>query len=227
MPSRILLVDDDPTVRAVVERYLQRAGYRVEAVGDGREALTRLRAASVDLAILDVMLPGMDGLSVLRSMRADGDETPVILLTARGEEVDRVGGIELGADDYVVKPFSPRELVARAAMVLRRVAPPVAREPLTYGELVVDPGQRRVTVGEDEVDLTRLEFDLLHFLASSPTQVFSRAELLQHVWDSSPEWQDPSTVTVHVRRLRRKLEPDPDTPRWIVTARGVGYRFEP
>ena len=227
MPSRILLVDDDPTVRAVVERYLQRAGYAVHAVGDGRVALEKVRELPIDLAILDVMLPGMDGLSVLRTLREEGDETPVILLTARGEEVDRVGGIELGADDYVVKPFSPRELVARATMVLRRAAPPIAREPLTYGDLVIDPGQRRVTVAGEVVELTRLEFDLLHFLASSPTQVFSRAELLQHVWDSSPEWQDPSTVTVHVRRLRRKLEPDPHAPRWIVTARGVGYRFEP
>ncbi len=227
MTSRILLVDDDPTVRAVVERYLQRAGYAVDAVGDGRAALERLQRQPVDLAILDVMLPGMDGLSVLRRLRDAGDATPVILLTARGEEVDRVGGIELGADDYVVKPFSPRELVARASMVLRRAGPPVAREPVVHGRLVVDPGQRRVTVDGDEVALTRLEFDLLHFLASNPTQVFSRAELLQHVWDSSPEWQDPSTVTVHVRRLRRKLEPDPETPRWVVTARGVGYRFQP
>lgn len=227
MASRILLVDDDPTVRAVVERYLQRAGYAVDAVGDGRTALERLQRQPVDLAILDVMLPGMDGLSVLRRLRDAGDATPVILLTARGEEVDRVGGIELGADDYVVKPFSPRELVARASMVLRRAGPPVAREPVVHGALVVDPGQRRVTVDGDEVALTRLEFDLLHFLASNPTQVFSRAELLEHVWDSSPEWQDPSTVTVHVRRLRRKLEPDPETPRWVVTARGVGYRFQP
>lgn len=227
MSARILLVDDDPTVRSVVERYLQRAGYLVEAIGDGRAALAALRRSSPDLAILDVMLPGMDGLSLLRTLREAGDVTPVILLTARGEEVDRVGGIELGADDYVVKPFSPRELVARAAMVLRRGAPPVTNEPLVYGELSIDPASRRVTVGDEPIELTRLEFDLLHFLASSPTQVFSRAELLRHVWDSSPEWQDPSTVTVHVRRLRRKLEPDPDTPRWVVTARGVGYRFEP
>ena len=227
MTSRILLVDDDPTVRAVVAGYLQRAGMRVDAVGDGLTAAQRLDGGNYDLAILDVMLPGMDGLSLLKGLRDDGDETPVILLTARGEEVDRVGGIELGADDYVVKPFSPRELVARARMVLRRSAPPVAREPLVFDGLVIDPGTRQVTRGEDVVELTRLEFDLLHFLASSPEQVFSRNELLKHVWDSSPEWQDPSTVTVHVRRLRSKLEPTPDQPRWVVTARGAGYRFEP
>lgn len=227
MTSRILLVDDDPTVRSVVAGYLQRAGMRVDAVGDGLTAAQRLDGGNYDLAILDVMLPGMDGLSLLKGLRDDGDETPVILLTARGEEVDRVGGIELGADDYVVKPFSPRELVARARMVLRRSAPPVAREPLVFDGLVIDPGTRQVTRGEDVVELTRLEFDLLHFLASSPEQVFSRNELLKHVWDSSPEWQDPSTVTVHVRRLRSKLEPTPDQPRWVVTARGAGYRFEP
>ncbi len=227
MPSRILLVDDDPTVRAVVERYLQRAGFVVEALGDGLAARARLGDGSVDLAILDVMLPGVDGLSLLRELRATGDETPVILLTARGDEADRVTGITLGADDYVVKPFSPRELVARASMVLRRAAPPVAREALRFGSLRIDPGTREAAVDDQPVELTRLEFDLLHFLASSPRQVFSRTELLQHVWDSSPEWQDPSTVTVHVRRLRRKLELDPDAPRWIVTARGVGYRFEP
>lgn len=227
MTSRILLVDDDPTVRSVVAGYLQRAGMRVDAVGDGRAAAERLDGGDYDLAILDVMLPGMDGLSLLKGLRDRSDDTPVILLTARGEEVDRVGGIELGADDYVVKPFSPRELVARAKMVLRRAAPPVAREPLAFDGLVIDPGTRQVTRGDEQVELTRLEFDLLHFLASSPEQVFSRNELLKHVWDSSPEWQDPSTVTVHVRRLRSKLEPVPDQPRWVVTARGAGYRFEP
>ena len=227
MATRVLLVDDDPTVRSVVAGYLQQAGYRVDAVGDGREAARLLEESDYDLAVLDVMLPGMDGLSLLKQLRDANDDTPVILLTARGEEVDRVSGIELGADDYVVKPFSPRELVARARMILRRVAPPVAREPLRFGDLVIDPGTRQVHIGGGEVELTRLEFDLLHFLASSPQQVFSRAELLKHVWDSSPEWQDPSTVTVHVRRLRAKLEPTPDDPRWVVTARGAGYRFEP
>ena len=227
MGTRILLVDDDPTVRSVVAGYLQQGGMHVDAVGDGRAAAALLDETAFDLAILDVMLPGMDGLSLLRRLRDAGDDTPVILLTARGEEVDRIGGIELGADDYVVKPFSPRELVARARMVLRRAAPPVAREPLDFGTLVIDPGTRQVHRAGEAVELTRLEFDLLHFLASSPGQVFSRAELLKHVWDSSPEWQDPSTVTVHVRRLRSKLEPSPDQPRWVVTARGAGYRFEP
>lgn len=222
----MLLVDDDPVVREVVARYLEEAGFRVDAVGDGAEAQQRLRASPPDLAILDVMLPGVDGLSLLRQLRTDRD-VPVILLTARGEEIDRIAGLELGADDYVVKPFSARELVARARSVLRRAGAPTAAEPLSFDGLSIDPSTREVAVEGHTMDLTRLEFDLLLFLASAPRQVFTRAQLLEQVWDSSPEWQDPSTVTVHIRRLRRKVETDPDEPRRIVTARGVGYRFEP
>lgn len=170
------------------------------------------------------MLPGRNGIDVLREIRR-GSDVPVILLTARADEADRVAGLELGADDYVVKPFSPRELVARVRSVLRRSAP--GDQSLTYGPLRIDPASHTVTLDEAPVDLTRREFELLHHLASHPGQVFSRAQLLRAVWDSSPDWQDPSTVTVHVRRLRRKLEDDPEQPRWLVTQWGVGYRFEP
>jgi DNA-binding response OmpR family regulator len=224
--QRILVVDDDPMVRDVVRRYLRDAGYEVTEAADGVRALEEIARDEPDLVVLDVMIPGPDGLAVLRDVRRDG-EVPVILLTARNEEVDRISGLEFGADDYVVKPFSPRELVARVRTVLRRAAPPADTAPLEFGTLRIDPSRRIVTVAGRDVELTRLEFDLLHFLASSPQRVFSRGELLEHVWDSSTEWQDPSTVTVHVRRLRAKVEPDPDAPRWITTAWGVGYRFEP
>ena len=224
--QRILVVDDDPMVRDVVRRYLEEAGYAVTEAGDGVRALEEVAEHEPDLVVLDVMIPGPDGLSVLRDVRRDRD-VPVILLTARDEEVDRISGLEFGADDYVVKPFSPRELVARVRTVLRRAAPPTDTAPLDFGPLRIDPARRVVTVDGRDVGLTRLEFDLLHFLASSPQRVFTRNELLEHVWDSSTEWQDPSTVTVHVRRLRAKVEPDPDAPRWVTTVWGVGYRFEP
>ena len=174
------------------------------------------------------MLPGTDGLSILRQLRAVGD-VPVILLTARADEIDRVLGLELGADDYVVKPFSPRELAARVRTVLRRVNAPASdgRAPVEFGRLRIDPTTRDVTVDGDSVDLTPKEFDLLYTLARSPRQVFSRRQLLSQVWDSAPEYQDSATVTVHVGRLRQKLEDNPDNPRWITTVWGVGYRFEP
>jgi DNA-binding response OmpR family regulator len=178
--------------------------------------------------VLDIMLPGTDGLTILRRLRAEGD-IPVILLTARAEEVDRVLGLELGADDYVVKPFSPRELAARVRTVLRRSSPTTATAltVLTFGPLRIDPVAREVDVDGREVVLTVKEFDLLHALARAPRKVFSRRQLLAEVWDSAPEYQDPATVTVHVGRLRQKLEADPNAPRWITTARGIGYRFEP
>ena len=232
--ARILLVDDEQMVREVTTRYLERSGYEVETAADGDAALEALRRHTPDLVILDVMLPTVDGLSVLHRLRRGGDaslaaaaEVPVILLTARSDELDRVAGLEIGADDYVTKPFSPRELVARVRSVLRRVQPPVRTDPLVFDGLSIDPVTREVAVDGRLAELTRREFDLLHFLASSPRQVFSRAQLLAHVWESSPEWQDPSTVTVHVRRLRAKIEVDPDAPRWITTVWGVGYRFEP
>jgi DNA-binding response OmpR family regulator len=226
----VLVVDDEPMVREVVARYLQVDGFDVHEAADGDAALAWLDTHRPSLVVLDVMLPGTDGLSVLRRLRAGGD-TPVILLTARAEEVDRIVGLELGADDYVVKPFSPRELAVRVRTVLRRsrapVADPAAAPVLAFGPLRVDVRTRDVTVGGRPVALTPKEFDLLAFLLSSPRQVFSRRQLLAQVWDSAPEYQDPATVTVHIGRLRQKIEADPDEPRWLTTVWGVGYRFEP
>jgi DNA-binding response OmpR family regulator len=220
----VLVVDDEPMVRDVVARYLVEAGFTVETLGDGDAAIRHLRQQTPDLVVLDIMLPGRSGIEVLRETRRLSD-VPVILLTARADEADRIGGLETGADDYVVKPFSPKELVARVRSVLRRAAP--GGDLLSHGELTIDPVAREVHVSGDPIALTRREFDLLHHLAARPRQVFSRADLLRAVWDSSPDFQDPSTVTVHVRRLRQKLEHDPEEPRWIITAWGVGYRFEP
>jgi DNA-binding response OmpR family regulator len=226
---RVLVVDDEPMVREVVSRYLQLDGMRVHEAADGTAALALLAADPPDLVVLDVMLPGTDGLSILRTLRTRGD-IPVILLTARAEEIDRVLGLELGADDYVVKPFSPRELVARVRTVLRRTQGGAATpddEVLDFGGLRIEPRAREVRTAAGLVTLTPKEFDLLLTLARSPRQVFSRRQLLQLVWDSAPEYQDAATVTVHVGRLRQKLEADPQNPRWITTAWGVGYRFEP
>lgn len=228
-PTRVLVVDDEPMVREVVSRYLERDGFLVREAVDGPGALEAVDAFQPDLVVLDVMLPGRSGFDVLRALRARGDTAPpVILLTARVEESDRVLGLELGADDYVVKPFSPRELVARVRTVLRRTRrAPDLGEPLVFDGLAIDTRTRDVRVGDAAVDLTPKEFDLLAFLARSPRQVFSRAQLLEHVWDSKPDYQDPATVTVHVRRIRNKIEPLPEEPRWITTVWGVGYRFEP
>ncbi len=225
--EQILVVDDEPMVREVVVAYLEREGFNVAEATTGAEALKQIEEVTPDLVVLDVMLPEIDGFSVLTELRKSGD-IPVILLTARTEEPDRVLGLELGADDYVVKPFSPRELVARVRSVLRRSAPVVqTNELLEFESLRIDEQARVVTLDGVEVEMTPKEFDLLAFLARSPRQVFSRSQLLEQVWDSSADWQDPSTVTVHVRRLRRKLEKDQENPRWITTVWGVGYRFEP
>jgi DNA-binding response OmpR family regulator len=226
--ARVLVVDDEAMVREVVARYLEQDGHEVVAVADGETALAQLGNGGFDLVVLDLMLPAVDGLSVLRELRRISD-TPVIVLTARGEEGDRVLGFDLGADDYVVKPFSPRELTRRVTSVLRRVAAPpaVAEQPLDFDRLQIDERTREVRVDGELVQLTRREFDLLVFLARSPRQVFSRAQLLDRVWDSSPEWQDPATVTVHIGHLRHKIERKPDQARWLITVRGVGYRFEP
>jgi DNA-binding response OmpR family regulator len=226
MAAQVLIVDDEPMVREVVARYLERDGARVHEAGDGPSALAWLDHHRPDLVVLDVMLPGVDGLSILRRIR-DGGDVPVILLTARSDEVDRVVGLELGADDYVVKPFSPRELAARVRTVLRRSAGPLRTDRLDFDSLVIDGASREVLVDGTVVALTAKEFDLLATLARSPRQVLSRAQLLELVWASSPEYQDPATVTVHVGRIRQKLEVDPEHPRWITTVRGVGYRFEP
>jgi two-component system, OmpR family, phosphate regulon response regulator PhoB len=222
--TRILVVDDEPTVREVVARYLERDGYLVREVGDGDSVAAAVREFQPDLIVLDVMLPNRSGLDVMRDLDRS---IPIILLTARTDETDRVLGLELGADDYVVKPFSPRELVARVRSVLRRTAAPVAVAPLDFDGLSIDTSAREVTVGGTAVALTAKEFDLLAHLAARPRQVFSRAQLLTEVWDSSPDFQDPATVTVHVRRLRNKIEADPEQPRWISTVWGVGYRFDP
>lgn len=228
-PSRVLVVDDEPTVRRVVVGYLRRDGHEVTEAADGDAALALLASSPPDLVVLDMMLPGVSGLDILRIIRSSGD-MPVIMLTARSEESDRVAGLELGADDYVVKPFSPRELAARVNSVLRRSAPrvtPPAGAVLSFDGLVIDPLAREVHRSGERVEFTPKEFDVLLHLASSPRQVFSRADLLRDVWQSSPEWQDSATVTVHVRRIRNKIEVDPENPRWISTIWGVGYRFEP
>ncbi len=224
--SRILLVDDEPRVREVVAHYLIRDGYHVQTAADGASALRYLTDFKPDLVVLDLMLPIVSGLELLKEIRGGGD-LPVILLTARAEESDRIAGLELGADDYVVKPFSPRELVARVRSVMRRTSPKVGIRPLVFDGLEVDPGSREVLVAGESVELTAREFELLAFLAAHPRQVFSRGELLEEVWGSSAEWQDPATVTVHVRRVRQKIEADPRQPRWVATVWGVGYRFEP
>ena len=223
----MLVVDDEPMVREVVVTYLERDGFTVREASDGRSALSAIEEFPPDLVVLDVMLPKIDGFSVLGQVRRHSD-VPVILLTARTEEPDRVLGLELGADDYVVKPFSPRELAARVRTVLRR-AGGTAQTPdrISYPGIEIDGATREVLIDGKGVDLTPKEFDLLAFLAASPRQVFSRGQLLEQVWASSSEWQDPSTVTVHIRRLRQKIEQDPERPRWITTTWGVGYRFEP
>ncbi len=223
--TSVLVVDDDPTVREVVVSYLRADGYDVKEAADGETALSMIRHERPDLVVLDVMLPGVDGLEVCRRIRTSTD-LPVILLTALGSVQDRVAGLELGADDYLTKPFSPRELVLRAASVLRRVRESNSTDPTTVtdGDLVVDGASRKVRRGGDAVLLTLREFDLLRFLVTNPGRVFTRDELLERVWGWS--FGDQSTVTVHVRRLREKVEPDPAAPTRLVTVWGVGYRWE-
>ncbi|MGI5456422.1 response regulator transcription factor [Streptomyces sp. CA-249302] len=226
-PARVLVVDDDPTVAEVVAGYLDRAGYAVDRAADGPAALARAAAHRPDLVVLDLMLPGMDGLEVCRRMRATGP-VPVIMLTARGDEDDRILGLEVGADDYVTKPFSPRELVLRVESVLRRTRPSAARAavtPLSAAGLTVDPAARRATKNGTELALTLREFDLLAFLLRNPGRAYAREDLMREVWGW--DFGDLSTVTVHVRRLRGKVEDDPARPRLIQTVWGVGYRFEP
>jgi len=223
----ILVVDDEPTIAEVVARYLDRAGYRTAIAHDGDQALASAENSRPDLVVLDLMLPGVDGLEVMRRLRGRAVPPGVILLTAKGDESDRVIGLRLGADDYVVKPFSPAELVARVDAVLRRVERPVEEaEPLVVGEIRIDPVARVVTVAGEPVVLTQREFDLLLFMARHPHRVFSRNQLMDAVWQYS-FYTDTSTVTVHIRRLRAKLERDPGHPRHLETVWGVGYRFAP
>jgi DNA-binding response OmpR family regulator len=225
----VLVVDDEPIVREVLARYLARAGYGVRTAADGQAALAAVRDADPDLVLLDLMLPRLDGLAVFRRLRDTGSRPAVIMLTARGAETDRVVGLEMGADDYVAKPFSPREVVARVGAVLRRGrdgAKPLPTPPrLSFGDLEIDLRAREVTVGGSRVSLTPKEFDLLAFLARNPRAAFSRLQLLEEVWDVASDC-DPSTITVHVRRLREKIEPDPSAPRHLRTVWGIGYRFE-
>ena len=225
MTTRVLVAEDDTTVAEVVTMYLQRDGHEVEWVADGVTALHRARSLPPDLVILDVLLPGLDGLEVCRRIR-ELAPTPVVMLTALGEETDRVLGLELGADDYVTKPFSPRELALRVRSVLRRAGGAFAPGDgvLRDGDLVVDLAAHEATLAGTPLRLTVREFDLLAFLMRNPRQVFERRRLLEHVWGWS--FGDLSTVTVHVRRLREKVEDDPVAPRRILTVWGVGYRYE-
>jgi DNA-binding response OmpR family regulator len=226
MAAHVLVVDDEQTVRSVVSDYLRRDGIRVTEVDNGRRALEAVANDRPDVVVLDVMLPEVNGFEVLAEIRSNQD-LPVIMLTARTSETDRVAGLDLGADDYVVKPFSPRELAARVRSVLRRSGVGTAGEVLEVGRFCVDEPARELSVGGNVVDTTPREFELFAYMAKNSGRAFSRSELLRAVWKSSAEWQDPSTVTVHVRRLRRKIEHDPENPDHLSTVWGVGYRFYP
>lgn len=225
----ILVVEDEPSIAEVVSLYLKRAGFAVQTAPDGRQAMALLEAQIPDFVILDLMLPEVDGLSLTRWLR-DRSDVPIIMLTARREEIDRIAGLEMGADDYLVKPFSPQELVSRVRAVLRRTgreqAESQTERPLIFDGLTLDPLSRDLIVNESPVELTAKEFDMLHLLARHPRQVFTREQLLQRVWGSA-DYIDPGTVTVHVRRLREKIEADPSNPRRLLTVWGVGYKFEP
>ena len=232
--ARILVVEDEPVVAEVVERYLRRDGHQVRRVGRGDEALALFDEFAPELVVLDIMLPGVDGLEVCRRIRQRSN-VPVIMLTARGEEVDKLLGLGIGADDYVTKPFSPRELAARVAAVLRRAAnatPPGdssdrgTSQTMRFERLVIDPVERSVLLQGEPVTLTAREFDLLQYLAEHPRQVFTREQLLDAVWDREFTGGE-STVTVHMRRVRSKVETDPSRPRHLKTVWGVGYKFEP
>ena len=225
--ARVLVVDDDVTVREVVVSYLRAHGHEVLEAGDGHGALAGVRDHRPDLVVLDLMLPDLDGLEVLRRLRAGGSPVAVVLLTALGSEPDRVAGLEVGADDYVTKPFSPRELALRVDSVLRRtgVGPAVSEGPLVDGDLVLDPAARTVVLGGRELGLTQREFELLRHLMAHPDVAYGRDDLLREVWGWSVG--DHSTVTVHVRRLREKVEVDPRRPRRLLTVWGVGYRWHP
>lgn len=225
----ILVVEDESSIAEVVSLYLKRAGYHVQIASDGRQAMSLFEKEMPAFVILDLMLPEVDGLSLTRWLR-DRSNVPIIMLTARREEIDRIAGLEMGADDYVVKPFSPQELVSRVRAVLRRTGRegPDAEydRPLDFNELKIDPRSRVVSVHNEPVELTAKEFDMLYLLARHPRQVFTREQLLERVWGGAL-YIDPGTVTVHVRRLREKIEVDPSHPMRLLTVWGVGYKFEP
>jgi two-component system phosphate regulon response regulator PhoB len=223
---RVLVVDDDEQVRTLVSRQLEAEGFTVTGAADGAIALSAVEADPPDLVVLDLTLPAVDGLDVLTRLRRSS-AIPVIVVSGRGGETDRIAGLDLGADDYLVKPFSPGELAARVRCVLRRVLPEPPTDRLTFGPLDIDVTTRDVRVRGSAVELTAKEFDLLVFLVRSPRRVFTRAQLLERVWGSATQWQDDATVTQHVHRLRQKLEAAPGKPVWLRTVRGVGYRFEP
>ncbi len=225
--AKILVVDDEPNIREVVSLYLRRDGHSVIPAADGEEALTLYRQTEPDLVVLDLMLPKVSGLEVCRRIQAD-ERVPVVMLTARGEEEDRIVGLGIGADDYMVKPFSPRELAARVEAVLRRVnearSGASTEKLVVFGDLCIDPNTREVTIRDAPVTLTAREFDLLHHMASHPKRVYTRDQLMETVWGYAFAG-DTSTVTVHIRRLREKIESDPAHPRYLQTVWGVGYRF--
>jgi two-component system, OmpR family, response regulator ResD len=224
--AKVLIVDDEPNIREVVGLYLRRDGHEVVSAADGEEALSMFSSAVPDLVVLDLMLPKVGGLEVCRRMRAER-RVPLIMLTARGEEEERIVGLSLGADDYVVKPFSPRELAARVAAVLRRVeesSGDANQKVLSFDGLHIDPNTREVLVRGEPATLTAREFDLLYYLAASPGRVYTRDQLMELVWGYTFS-ADTSTVTVHMRRLREKVEPDPARPRYLQTVWGVGYKF--
>ena len=225
----ILVVEDEASIAEVVSLYLKRAGYNVQIASDGKQAMNIFEKQMSDFVILDLMLPEVDGLSLTRWLR-DRSNVPIIMLTARREEIDRIAGLEMGADDYVVKPFSPQELVSRVRAVARRLGreqPEIESDrSLEFDDLSINPGSRVVTVNDSPVELTAKEFDMLYLLAQHPKQVFTREQLLERVWGGA-QYIDPGTVTVHVRRLREKIEVDPSHPMRLLTVWGVGYKFEP
>jgi len=226
--AQILIVEDEPSIAEVVHLYLRRAGYQVAVVQDGKTALEVLAQQMPDLVVLDLMLPKVDGLSITRWIR-DRSDVPIIMLTARRNEADRIAGLEMGADDYVVKPFSPQELVSRVRAVLRRThssGETISDQPIVFDDLQINPITRLVSTHGEEIVLTAKEFDMLWLLARHPRQVFTRDQLLERVWGMS-DFIDPGTVTVHVRRLREKIELDASKPEHILTVWGVGYKFEP
>ncbi len=226
--AHIVVVDDDDDIRSSLAKYLRKHGFRVSVAANGDELNQVLSTANADLLVLDIMLPGDDGLTICRRV-LETRRLPIIFLTALAEDIDRILGLELGADDYVVKPFSPRELAARVRAILKRssVDPRTSDGFVDVGEFRIDPLTREAWVSGTPLDLKPREFDLLLFMANHPRQVFSRGQLLEQVWESSSGWQDPSTVTVHVRRVRLAIEANPDIPRYLTTVWGVGYRFEP
>jgi DNA-binding response OmpR family regulator len=227
--KRILVVEVEPSLAEVVSLYLKRAGFQVQIAADGKQAMNILEKQIPDFVVLDLMLPEVDGLSITRWLR-DRSDVPIIMVTARREEIDRIAGLEMGADDYVVKPFSPQELVSRVRAVLRRIgrdqAGAESERELSFDSITINSLTRVVTVKESQIELTAKEFDMLYLLARHPKQVFTRDQLLERVWGGA-EYIDPGTVTVHVRRLREKIESDPSSPAHLLTVWGVGYKFEP